>query len=81
MFNPVSNINTSQVSTINNNTQNLDLKELINQNRKLIEVTENQTRVLSRESEMTRRSKQKLQVAVQDFGTDINMLSSRVEFG
>ena len=81
MFNPVSNINTSQVSTINNNTQNLDLKELLNMNKKLIEVTENQTRVLARESEMTRRSKQKLQVGVQDFGTDVSMFSSRVEFG
>jgi hypothetical protein len=81
IFNPVSNINTSQVSTINNNTQNLDLKELLNMNKKLIEVTENQTRVLARESEMTRRSKQKLQVGVQDFGTDVSMFSSRVEFG
>lgn len=81
MFNPVSNINTSQVSTINNNTQNLDLKELLNMNKKLIEVTENQTRVLAKESEMTRRSKQKLQVGVQDFGTDVSMFSSRVEFG
>jgi hypothetical protein len=81
MFNPVSNINTSQVSTINNNTQNLDLKELLSMNKKLIEVTENQTRVLAKESEMTRRSKQKLQVGVQDFGTDVSMFSSRVEFG
>lgn len=85
---PVSNINNTSNSTISNNQSSIrdtaelgDLKELIALTKKNIEATENQTRVLAAESERTRRSKQKLEVGVQDFGTDINMYSSRLSYG